>query len=113
MRPRKCAPNSERFLRYWILLLHPDASPVQVLSRNYYSTLFYNSSVHNEVKDLQKRIFEFSSFLVNVLGVEDLGATLSGGKATYHGFLCGVLRENAGSRKNLGNYYRWVSGLGD
>ena len=59
--------------------------------RNYYSTLFDNSSVHNEVKDLQKRVFEFSEFLVNVLGMEDLGATLRG-KATYHDS-CAGLRE--------------------
>jgi L-lactate dehydrogenase complex protein LldE len=59
--------------------------------KNYYSTLFDNSSVHNEVKDLQKRIFEFSSFLVNILGIEDVGATLEG-KATYHDS-CAALRE--------------------
>jgi L-lactate dehydrogenase complex protein LldE len=59
--------------------------------RNYYSTLFDNSSVHNAVKDLQKRVFEFSEFLVNVLGVEDVGATLRG-KATYHDS-CAGLRE--------------------
>ncbi len=40
---------------------------------------------------MQKRIFEFSSFLVNVLGVEDVGATLYG-KATYHDS-CAGLRE--------------------
>ena len=40
---------------------------------------------------MQKRIFEFSSFLVNVLGVEDVGATLHG-KATYHDS-CAGLRE--------------------
>jgi L-lactate dehydrogenase complex protein LldE len=59
--------------------------------KNYYSTLFDNSSLHNEVKDLGKRIFEFSSFLVNVLGVEDVGAELKG-KATYHDS-CAALRE--------------------
>ena len=41
---------------------------------------------------MQKRIFEFSSdFLVNVLGVEDLGAELWG-RATYHDS-CAGLRE--------------------
>jgi L-lactate dehydrogenase complex protein LldE len=40
---------------------------------------------------MQKRIFEFSSFMVNVLGVEDVGATLHG-KATYHDS-CAGLRE--------------------
>jgi L-lactate dehydrogenase complex protein LldE len=68
----------------------PSASCVGFV-RNYYSTLFDNSSVHNEVKDLHKRIFEFSDFLVNVLGVEDTGATLHG-KATYHDS-CAALRE--------------------
>jgi L-lactate dehydrogenase complex protein LldE len=43
------------------------------------------------VKDLGKRAYEFSDFLVNVLGVEDLGATLRG-KATYHDS-CAALRE--------------------
>jgi L-lactate dehydrogenase complex protein LldE len=59
--------------------------------RNYYPTLFDNSSLHNEVKDLQKRVFEFSEFLVKVAGVEDLGASLWG-KATYHDS-CAGLRE--------------------
>jgi L-lactate dehydrogenase complex protein LldE len=68
----------------------PSASCVGFV-RNYYSTMFDNSSLHNDVRDMQKRIFEFSSFLVNVLGVEDLGATLHG-KATYHDS-CAGLRE--------------------
>jgi L-lactate dehydrogenase complex protein LldE len=68
----------------------PSASCVGFV-RNYYSTLFNNSSLHNTVKDLGKRIFEFSDFLVNVLGVEDVGATLQG-KATYHDS-CAALRE--------------------
>jgi L-lactate dehydrogenase complex protein LldE len=59
--------------------------------RNYYSTLFDNSSMHNEVKDLEKRVFEFTEFLVNTLGVVDTGATLLG-KATYHDS-CAGLRE--------------------
>jgi len=59
--------------------------------RNYYPKLFDNSSHHNEVKDLQKRTFELSEFLVNVLQVDDLGASLLG-KATYHDS-CAGLRE--------------------
>jgi L-lactate dehydrogenase complex protein LldE len=68
----------------------PSASCVGFV-RNYYSKLFDNSSLHNEVKDLQKRTFEFSEFLVNVLKVEDIGAVLKG-KATYHDS-CAGLRE--------------------
>jgi L-lactate dehydrogenase complex protein LldE len=59
--------------------------------RNYYSKLFDNSSLHNEVKDLGKRLFEFSEFMIDVLKVDDLGASLQG-KATYHDS-CGALRE--------------------
>ena len=68
----------------------PSASCVGFV-RNYYSTLFNNSSLHNDVKDLGRRIYEFSDFLVNVLGVEDVGAALKG-KATYHDS-CAALRE--------------------
>src|SRR5207302_3367601 len=68
----------------------PSASCVGFV-RNYYSTLFDNSSVHNDVKDLGRRIYEFSDFLVNILEVEDVGAVLKG-KATYHDS-CGALRE--------------------
>jgi L-lactate dehydrogenase complex protein LldE len=72
------------------IVVAPSASCVGFV-RNYYSTLFDNSSVHNEVKDLGKRIYEFSDFMVNVLGVEDVGASLHG-KATYHDS-CAGLRE--------------------
>lgn len=68
----------------------PSASCVGFV-RNYYSKLFDNSSHHNEVKDLQKRTFELSEFLVNVLQVDDFGASLTG-KATYHDS-CAGLRE--------------------
>lgn len=71
-------------------IVAPSASCVGFV-RNYYGTLFNNSSVHNEVRDLGKRIYEFSSFLVNVMGVEDVGASLYG-KATYHDS-CAGLRE--------------------
>jgi L-lactate dehydrogenase complex protein LldE len=76
----------------------PGTDPIVVPSasctgfvRNYYPALFNNSSLHNEVKDLQKRVFEFSEFLVGTLCVEDLGAVLNG-RATYHDS-CAGLRE--------------------
>ena len=61
------------------------------ICKEHYPTLFDNSSVHNNVKDLQKRIFEFSEFLVDILHIEDFGAVLNG-KATYHDS-CAALRE--------------------
>ena len=59
--------------------------------KNYYSKLFDNSSLHNVVKDLSRRTFELSEFLVKVLQVEKHGAALKG-KATYHDS-CAGLRE--------------------
>jgi L-lactate dehydrogenase complex protein LldE len=71
-------------------IVAPSASCVGFV-RNYYSRIFDNSSLHNQVKDLSTRIYEFSEFLVNVLHVQQLGATLNG-KATYHDS-CAGLRE--------------------
>ena len=71
-------------------IVAPSASCVGFV-RNYYPSLFDNSSYHNEVKELQKRTFEFSEFLVNVLHAENIGAALMG-RATYHDS-CAGLRE--------------------
>ena len=71
-------------------IISPSASCTGFV-RNYYPKLFDNSSFHNDVKDLQKRVFEFSEFLVNVLKIEDVGASLHA-KATYHDS-CAGLRE--------------------
>src|SRR5688500_5204253 len=59
--------------------------------RNYYSSLLDNSSVHNDIKELSKRIYEFSEFMVNVLQIENIGSVLKG-KGTYHDS-CAGLRE--------------------
>ncbi len=68
----------------------PSASCVGFI-RNYYPQLFDNSSLHNGVKELGRRTFEFSEFLVNVLQVEDFGASFNA-VATYHDS-CAGLRE--------------------
>jgi L-lactate dehydrogenase complex protein LldE len=71
-------------------IVAPSASCVGFV-RNYYGKLFENSSLHHEVADIGKRIFEFSEFLVQILKVEKVGAKLKG-KATYHDS-CAGLRE--------------------
>ena len=71
-------------------IVAPSASCVGFV-RNYYSKLFDNSSLHNEVKELSKRTYEFSEFMVKVLQVYNVGAKLEG-KATYHDS-CAGLRE--------------------
>jgi L-lactate dehydrogenase complex protein LldE len=60
--------------------------------RNYYPKIFDNSSQHNAVKGLQKRIFEFSEFLTQVMGIEKIEGARLEGKATYHDS-CAALRE--------------------
>jgi L-lactate dehydrogenase complex protein LldE len=73
-----------------IPIVAPSASCVGFV-RNYYTTLFADSSQHNDVKALGQNIFEFSEFLVQKLGMTEFGASLPG-KATYHDS-CAGLRE--------------------
>lgn len=84
-------------------IVGPSASCVGFI-RNYYNRLFDNSSLHHEVQDIGKRIFEFSEFMLNVLQVDNVGAELNG-KATYHDS-CAALREckiKEGPRRLLAN----------
>ena len=71
-------------------IVAPSASCVGFV-RNYYSKLFENSSLHHEVADIGKQVFEFSEFMIDILKVENVGAVLNG-KATYHDS-CAGLRE--------------------
>lgn len=71
-------------------VVSPSASCVGFV-RNYYTKLFDNSSSHNHVIKLAERTFEFSEFLIKVLSIDQLGASLDG-KATYHDS-CAGLRE--------------------
>ena len=68
----------------------PSASCVGMI-KNYYPEMFHNSALHNEYKQLSKNIHEFSSFLVNIMKVTDVGAKLDG-IGTYHDS-CAALRE--------------------
>ncbi len=84
-------------------IVAPSASCVGFV-KNYYGKLFENSTYHNKVKDLGNRIFEFTSFLTDVLKINHYGAVLNA-KATYHDS-CAALREckiKEGPRKLLKN----------
>ena len=71
-------------------VVSPSASCIGFV-RNYYPKLFDNSSVHNDVLKLGDRAFEFSEFMIKVLGINNVGAKLEG-LATYHDS-CAGLRE--------------------
>lgn len=71
-------------------IVAPSASCVGFV-KNYYPKLLENTSSHNKVKGITERTFEFTDFLVNILKIDDVGASLEG-KATYHDS-CAALRE--------------------
>jgi L-lactate dehydrogenase complex protein LldE len=89
----QCREVGEKFIRDFPNdrpIVAPSASCVGMV-KNYYGEMFHNSSLHNQYKTIQKNIYEFSDFLVNVLHVTDVGATFEG-VATYHD-ACSALRE--------------------
>ena len=59
--------------------------------RNYYPWLFHNTGLHYEYKQVRKNIYEITDFLVNIMNVEDVGATFDH-VVTYHDS-CAALRE--------------------
>jgi len=82
-------------------IVAPSASCVGFV-RNYYPKLFENGASHNKVKDLGKRVYEFTEFLTDILKIDNYGASLHA-KATYHDS-CAALREckiKAGPRNLL------------
>ena len=72
------------------IIVGPSASCVGFV-KNYYSRVFENASMQNEVKKISENIYELTDFLVNKSGVTNFGAKLHG-KATYHDS-CAGLRE--------------------
>lgn len=82
-------------------IVAPSASCVGFV-RNYYQKLLGQSGKRLPLDSITTTIFEFSEFLVDVLNVTDVGASLPG-KATYHDS-CAALREckiKAGPRRLL------------
>lgn len=71
-------------------IVAPSASCVGFV-RNYYGKLFTEGEGAARAKKIGAKIFEFSDFLVNVLGQTQFGARLDG-TATYHDS-CAALRE--------------------
>jgi L-lactate dehydrogenase complex protein LldE len=88
-----CKEVGEKFIKEFQndrYIVSPSAS-CSGFVRNYYGELFHNSALHNQNRQVQKNLFEFSDFLVNILKITDLGAKLDG-VATFHDS-CSGLRE--------------------
>ena len=69
----------------------PSASSAGMV-RHGYHTLFAQSQFLNKYLKLQKTVFEFTEFLVDVLGVDKIEGSRFEGKITYHD-ACSALRE--------------------
>ncbi len=84
---------AEKFIRDFMdypLVVGPSASCIGMV-KNYYPGMFDNSAMHNPNRQLGRKIFEFTDFLVNHLKMEDFGAIFPA-KATIHDS-CSALRE--------------------
>ncbi len=89
----ECKEVGEKFIKEFQndrYIVSPSASCTGFV-KNYYPEMFHNSVLHNQYKQVQKNMYEFSDFLVNVLKITDFGAKLEG-VATYHDS-CSALRE--------------------
>lgn len=71
-------------------IVSPSASCAGFI-KNYYPTIFQNSSGVHNAKEVGQRVMEFSEFIYKVLKVQEIGAELHT-KATYHDS-CAALRE--------------------
>jgi L-lactate dehydrogenase complex protein LldE len=72
-------------------IVAPSGSCVSMV-KHYYSELFKDDpALARQAHELGARVYELSEFLVNVLGVEDVGASFHG-RVTYHD-ACHLLRE--------------------
>jgi L-lactate dehydrogenase complex protein LldE len=72
-------------------IVAPSGSCVSMV-KHYYPVLFEDEpALARRAHELAARVHEFSDFLVNVLGVEDVGAAYRG-RVTYHD-ACHLLRE--------------------
>ena len=71
-------------------IVAPSASCVGFV-RNYYQKLFNNSIQKDKALQVSAKIYEFSEFLVDVMKIEDVGASFNA-KITYHDS-CAALRE--------------------
>lgn len=92
-------PEARTVARTWLrafadseAVVAPSGSCVSMV-RNFYPELFHDSpSELAQAKALAARTYEFSEFLVNVLGLQDVGAPPRPGAVTLHDS-CHLLRE--------------------
>jgi len=72
-------------------IVAPSGSCVSMIKNSYHKLFVNDPQRQEQVKHVSERLYELSEFLVEVLGVEDVGANF-GGRVTYHDS-CHLLRE--------------------
>jgi L-lactate dehydrogenase complex protein LldE len=84
---------AKRFIKIFensSIIVSPSGSCVQMI-RNHYLELFKNDSKwYEKAYNVNKKLFEFTEYLVDILGLEDVGATFQR-RITYHDS-CSLLR---------------------
>jgi L-lactate dehydrogenase complex protein LldE len=97
---REAAEVARRFLRVFgesEYIVAPSGSCTAMVKVFYQELFHHDEKLASESRQLAARLYEFSEFLVNVLKVEDVGASYRG-KVTYHDS-CHLLRELRISRE--------------
>ena len=90
------------------IIVCPSGSCVNMV-RHHYAELFHNDAAWlQRVRRIARRTFEFSEYLVDVLGVDNLGARFNG-RVTYHDS-CHLLR-GIGVKQQPRKLLQHVSGL--
>jgi L-lactate dehydrogenase complex protein LldE len=84
------AKNTIRAFRKAKVVVAPSGSCVKMIRHDYLELFKDDPLWLDRAKDLSGKIYEFTEFLIHVVGVEDLGASYKG-KVTYHDS-CQVLR---------------------
>jgi len=90
---REAKRLAERFIRIFKdaeYIVAPSGSCVAMV-KVFYPQLDIDPNLQSDLEKVTRSIYEFSEFLVNVLGVVDVGARFSG-RVTYHD-ACHLLRE--------------------
>lgn len=90
--PEEAKKLGDKFLSEFVgnrPVVCPSAACVAFIRRRY-PELFFNTANHLNVKRIQKGVFEFTEFLVNVVHFDDFGAEFPH-KVTYHDS-CSALR---------------------
>ncbi len=88
---REVAAHFIRVFRDAEFIVVPSGSCVSMITHHYFDIFDRSSALFEEAEYLAPRVWEFSRFLTDVVGVEDVGARFEG-VVTYHDS-CHALRE--------------------